>query len=276
MTGDGLGRKELVRRIEEGDQRIAQSGKVGLGQGIAGHGAFGGIAEVVVLIAAVVDAETRANDGLSIQHGRRPGQADARAEVFRIGAVVGRALGAEAAAARDVNDGGTIQNLVRHRIVLIAQPQVQCEIRGDLEFVLCVARGEGAPVADHALALQISGRRRGVVDEILGRVVAEGGCGQGVAGVVQADAPDVHAELEGMPAADHGEVIDVGEGGADLGIERGVAYAVEGAGAHGDRRSAIGPVVVVGAIQPKLDLVVSGGREDVLVFEDEVRTGRGE
>jgi len=206
----------------------------------------------------------------TVKHGGRPGQAHARAPVVQIGAVIGRALRAEAAATQDIDDSGAIQDFVRNRIVLIPQPQVQSKSRAHLEFVLRITRIEGAPGADHALALQIRGRRRRVVNEILGGVVAEGGGGQGVAELSRRMRRMSTPILMVWPAADHGEVIDVGEAGADLGVQRGVAEAVEGAGAHGDGRGAIGPVVVVGAIQSKPDLVISSRREDVLVFEDDV------
>ena len=158
MAVDGLGAEELVRGIEKGHQRIRQGGKIGVGERVARHGAFRRIAEVVVLVAAVVDAEAAANGGLAVQRARRPGHADARAEILGVGIVVGRALGAEAAAAGDVHHRRTVQNLVGHRVIFVAQPQVQSKFLVHFEIVLEVAHGERAPVADHALALEVSGR----------------------------------------------------------------------------------------------------------------------
>ena len=99
-------------------------------------------------------------DGLAVERRGRPRQPDARPEVLGIGIVIRRALRAEAAAADDIDHRGAIENLVRDRVVFVAQSQVQGQIRRDSEFVLRVALIERAPVADDALALQDTWRSR--------------------------------------------------------------------------------------------------------------------
>ncbi len=155
----------------------------------------------------------------------RPGHADARAEIRGVGAVVRRALGTEAAAAEDIDHRRAVQDLVRHGVKLVAQSQVQSKLRVHFEIVLEIAHGERAPVADYALALELSGRSSGIVDEIGRRSIADRLGGERVAGVIQPDAADFNAGLEGVTAADHGQVIDVVERGADFGVERGAADA---------------------------------------------------
>lgn len=80
-------------------------------------GAFGEIAEIIVLIAAVEDAEPGTNGRPAI---RSPGQPEARSEILGVRVVIRRTLRAEAAAARDINHRRTVQDFVHHRVILIA------------------------------------------------------------------------------------------------------------------------------------------------------------
>ena len=61
---------------------------------------------------------------------------------------------------------------MHHRVVFVAQAQVQCQIRGDAELILRIALIERPPAADHALALQIGRGVRHIVDEVFVRCVA--------------------------------------------------------------------------------------------------------
>jgi hypothetical protein len=61
----------------------------------------------------------------------------------------------------------SIQDLVRNRIVFVAQSQVQRQIRGRFEFVLKITLEEGSAISHHTLALQVGGRISLVVNEIV-------------------------------------------------------------------------------------------------------------
>src|SRR5262249_47868576 len=113
MAIDRFGTVELILGIEERDQGIGQRGKIRRGKRIARDGAFGGIGEIVVVVAAIINAEAAADGSLAVEHRGCPGYADPRAEVVRVGFVVGCAFGAEAAAGLNVDYGGTVENLVR-------------------------------------------------------------------------------------------------------------------------------------------------------------------
>ena len=271
VAGDGLGAEELVLGVEKRHQRIRQGGEIGTGERVTRHGAFGRIAEVVVLVGAEVDAEAAPNGGLAMERARCPSHANARAEILGVGTVVGRALGAVPAAAGDVHHGGTAQNLVRHRVIFVAQTQVQCEFRANLEIVLEEAHGEGAPVSDHALAHEVSSRLGRVGNKTGGIGVSDGLRSESIAGVIQPDTARFHAGLEGVAATHHGEGVDVVESSADFGIERSAADAVKvprDAERHG--RRAEPPVVVVGAVQSELGFVDGGGSEDMLNLQNHV------
>src|SRR5262249_80136 len=67
MAVDRLWAEELVLRVQESNQRIGQSGKVGGTKTEARNGALCRIAEVVVLVAAVVNTIARANDGSAVK-----------------------------------------------------------------------------------------------------------------------------------------------------------------------------------------------------------------
>ena len=62
----------------------------------------------------------------------------------------------------------------------------------------------------------------------LRRSIADRLGGERVAGVIQPDAADLHARLQSVTAAHHGQVVDVVERGADFGVERSAADAIEG------------------------------------------------
>ena len=81
--------------------------------------------------------------------------AEPRREILRVGIVIGRAFGAEPATAEDVHDRRAVEDLVRHRVVFVAQSQIQREVRSYPELVLSVPRIERPPVADHAFSLQV-------------------------------------------------------------------------------------------------------------------------
>src|SRR5438876_5028031 len=65
---DRLRAEELILRIKESSQRIGQGREVGRRQRITRHGAFGWIAEIVVLVSAVVDSVAAANRGPAMKH----------------------------------------------------------------------------------------------------------------------------------------------------------------------------------------------------------------
>ncbi len=237
---DCLRAVELVLRIEEGCERIGQSREVRRGKRVPWYRALGRIAEVVILVAAVVDAEPAPERSLPMEDTWSPCHADSRAEILRVGIVVGRAFRTEAAATRDVDHGRAVQNLVDHRIELVAETEIEGEVRGSFELVLRVALIESTAVAYNSL---------------------------------QTDPHDVGAELESMAAAYQRQIVDVRESGSDLGIEGRSAHAVEGRRRHTDvqRRGPVTPVVVVRAVQSELRLVDGGGREDALQRDDSIR-----
>ena len=57
---------------------------------------------------------------------------------FCVGSVPWRPCGTDAAASRDINDHRAAKHFVRHRVVLVTQTGVQCEIRRDFVFVLAI------------------------------------------------------------------------------------------------------------------------------------------
>ena len=159
---------------------------------------------------------------------------------------------------------------MRDRVVFVAQSEIERQVRSDPEIVLRIALKKRPAVPDHSFSLKISGGVGLVIDEVVVRRVGDRRRRQRIAGVIQLDAADVDSELQRVTAADHRQVIDIGESRADFGIERGVADAVEGRNAGGYRRGPISPVVIVGAIQPELDFVDCGRRKDALVLQNEV------
>ncbi len=195
MPVDRLGTEQLILGVEESCQGEGQRRKIRGRKRVTRHGAFRRIAEVVVLISAVVDTEASANRSLAMQRGRRPRKAQPWPEVLRVWIIVRRALRAEAAAAGNIHHRGAVQNLVNNRVVLVAQTYVQREVGTHLEIVLSVCLIEGPAAAGHALSLQVRGGVRPIVDEIVIGGVGDGRCCEGVAGVVQADAANVDAEL---------------------------------------------------------------------------------
>ncbi len=78
-----------------------------------------------------------------------------------------------------------------------------------------------------------------------------------------------------MATANHGQVVDIGERGPNLGIQGVPAHTVERPGADVKRRGPIIPVMVVGAIQTEFRFVHRSRREDVLDLKDNVRRDMG-
>ena len=82
MTVDGFGRVELVLRHKEWSDGIGEVRDIRVGDGVTGHGTLHRIAEIVVLVGAVIHAEAGADDGrLVAEEFVRPGQAETRPEV---------------------------------------------------------------------------------------------------------------------------------------------------------------------------------------------------
>ena len=161
---------------------------------------------------------------------------------------------------------------MRYRVELVAEADVESEVRGDFPLVLRITLVKGSPVADHSLALQITGGRGLVVDEIVRAGITDRLGGDSIPRVIQAHAHHIGAELERVTSADHRQVVDVGEGRAHLGVQRVAGQTAErrrrNAGRH--RRDAVAPVVVVGAIHAELGFIDGGWREDVLEGHDPV------
>ena len=156
VTVDRLRAEELILRIEERHQRIRQRRKIGGRERIARHGALRRIAEIVVLIAAVVDAEAAADGGLAVEDRRapRPGRCAVRSP-----SCWDRSKACPWGRSRRSPAISTTADRFRiscdYRVVFVPQSEVQSEVRSHLEFILRIALIEGAPVADHAFALQI-------------------------------------------------------------------------------------------------------------------------
>ena len=147
-------------------ERVGQIREIRRGESVAGNGALQRIAEIVVLVGSIINAEAGADDRLAAAGRRRPGEADARTPVVRIGIIERRALWAEAAATLDIDHRGAVQNLVRYRVELISQAEVQGQVRRDLELILRVAREERPAVAANAFPFEDRRAVGAVVDEI--------------------------------------------------------------------------------------------------------------
>src|SRR5260370_12839393 len=113
MTVDGFGREELVLRHKERSDGVGEARDIRVGNGVAGHGAFHGVAEIVVLVGAVIHAEAGADDGrLIAAEFVGPGYPTTLPEIVRIRIVERRAQGAEAATTHYVDGLGTAQHFV--------------------------------------------------------------------------------------------------------------------------------------------------------------------
>src|SRR5215470_13988271 len=117
MAIDRLWSEELILGVQERNQRVGQCGKVGGTQTEARNGALCRIAEVVVLVAAVVDTVAGAKDGSAVKRSRRPGRPEPRSQVAIVRAIVGSTPRAKSAAALDVYNGRAVQDLMHHCIV---------------------------------------------------------------------------------------------------------------------------------------------------------------
>src|SRR4051794_19512939 len=88
-----------AQRLKLADEGIDRKGQIvhhRRGKRVSRGGALVRVAEIVVLVRAEVNAESRAEDGLSAEARRRPCQAEARSEVVAVGRIIGRARRAEA------------------------------------------------------------------------------------------------------------------------------------------------------------------------------------
>src|SRR5258708_284984 len=167
MTVDGFGREELVLRHKERSDGVGEARDIRVGNGVAGYGALDGVAEIVVLVGAVIDAEAGADDSRFIaEEFVGPGYPETRPEIVRIRIVERRAQGAEAATTHYVNGLGTAQYFVVDAVKLIAQAQIERQIGRHLELVLRIADVERAAPAVNALWGQIMHKVRLVADEI--------------------------------------------------------------------------------------------------------------
>src|SRR5207248_428748 len=110
----------------------------------------GWIAEIVVLVSAVVDSVAAANRGPAMKHRRRPRHPESRPEILRVRIVVGRPLRAEPAAALYVDHRRAVQNLVHYRIELVPQSDIERQVRRHLELVLPIGLIKRPPAADHS------------------------------------------------------------------------------------------------------------------------------
>src|SRR5262249_10207332 len=156
-----------------------------------------------VLVAAVVDAIAGADDGSAVKRGGRPGQPEPRAKVAIVRAIVGRTARAKSTTALYVYNRGAVPDFMHDRIEFVAQAQVQRQVRRHLEFILEVTLIKGAAVSYYAFAFEQSGRVSLVVDEVVGRRKTDRRGGDCVAGVIELNAPDVNAGLQGMAAPKH-------------------------------------------------------------------------
>src|SRR5579872_1735717 len=104
-----------------------------------------------------------------------------------------------------------------------------------------------------------------VIDEIVDARVGDRRRIEGVAGIVQTNAPDLPAHFPGVPAAGVSEAVDPGKSGADLQVESAVGKTVISGSAnrHAHRKNANSGMLVRRAIHAEFELVQSPGREHV-------------
>src|SRR5215467_8009130 len=98
MPVNRLGAEELILWVKERRQRERQSREVRRTELEARNSAFRRIAEIVVLIAAVIDPVSAADDRLSMEHCRRPCHAQTRPKILRVWIVIRRSLRTESTA----------------------------------------------------------------------------------------------------------------------------------------------------------------------------------
>src|SRR5262245_32416516 len=134
----------------------------------------------------------------------------------------------------------------------------------DFELILKIALVKGAAISDYPFSLQISGLIRLVILEILHLGVSDRRSGKGVAGVIELDAPDVYARFEVMAAPNHSQVVNEGEGVADLCIKRSSGHIIEAVDADIERSRPDAEVMEVGAIESEFPFVDRAWREAVL------------
>ena len=146
--------------------------------------------------------------------------------------------------------------LAHDRVVLIAQPQIEREVGTNLELILHVAHPERAPqLPDAQFSVHVD-RIHSVLHEIVRTAERDGRDGDAGARVVQVNAPDVSAHLEGVAPSDDAQVIDQGERGADLQVE--LVWAEVGEAGHAgdsDRSGSAHGVMEGGTVHPELGLI---------------------
>src|SRR5262249_13253497 len=160
------------------------------GQRQAQRRALHRIAEIVILIPAVIDSISTANHGFACENTRRPRDAYPRAEVLRVGVIPGRPCRADAAATLDVYDHSAIEHFMGNRIELVTQTEVQREIGRYFEFVLAISHVERASQTVDTLRCVVADRVDTVLDEIRNGRVVRAGIVDGVAGIVKTYASD--------------------------------------------------------------------------------------
>src|SRR3954453_8361940 len=176
------------------------------------------IAEIVVLVRPEINAEAGADDGPPLQGLRRPSKPEPGSEVVPIGRIHRCSGRTETVAAQHVDDGDAVLHLADNGVVFISKTQVQSQIGTELKLVLPITHPQGAPHAADAQCSVDPDRVDDVVQVIVEAAVRYGGVVDRIAGIIQADAADVFTQLESVPSANEGEVIDDGEGGAHFDI----------------------------------------------------------
>ena len=166
-------------------------------------------------------------------------------------------------ATQHVDDGDAVLYLADNRVVFISNAEVQSQIGTDLKLVLPITHPEGPPHAADAQRPVDPDRVDDVVQVIVEAVVRNRGVVDRIAGIVQADAADIFAQLEGVPSANDREVIDDREGGSDFDIERVGAEVTKIGDSDNGGHLANGGMVESRAVHTRLDFVDDRGREGV-------------
>ena len=142
------------------------------------------IAEVVVLVRAVVDAKSRADRCPSVGAAGHPRQAQTRRKIIPIGRIHRRAGRAEAATG-EVDDGNMVARLAHHRVILVPHTQIEGKVRTNLELILSVSHPERpAHLADSQDIIHTD-RIDSILHEIVRTVERNGRQGDAGARVVQ-------------------------------------------------------------------------------------------
>ena len=172
-------------------------------------------------------------------------------------------------------------NLVKDVVKAVADAEIQREVGAELPLVLRVGVHLGLAQAIHRQRVIIGGGADGI-DEKAGRGKIEGRIDDrsvGRVSLVELDAADFDAELEGVCSANHGQIVDVGKRIAHAGVEFVVGQG--GEAGDSDRVRKICESLVGGedgaAIEAELQFIDEPGRKDVQRFEFPVhRPGCGQ